>query len=118
MKEDQRLYHVIVENERGSDRRALMLKVDEPGQVNISEREYSAAVLLIADLCVRKKIQEKRDTVPFAVPVVRSSWHEHKHSSSSPPSLRGRRRRRRRTRTVYFPPRSIWIFRNDATPAT
>ncbi|RLU25619.1 hypothetical protein DMN91_001776 [Ooceraea biroi] len=32
VKEDQRLYHVIVENERGSDRRALMLKVNEPGQ--------------------------------------------------------------------------------------
>jgi len=37
VKEDQRLYHVIVENERGSDRRALMLKVDEPGQVNIAD---------------------------------------------------------------------------------
>lgn len=36
VKEDQRLYHVIVENDRGSDRRALMLKVDEPGQVNIT----------------------------------------------------------------------------------
>ncbi|XP_011869141.1 PREDICTED: kin of IRRE-like protein 2 isoform X2 [Vollenhovia emeryi] len=33
VKEDQRLYHVIVENDRGSDRRALMLKVDEPGQI-------------------------------------------------------------------------------------
>lgn len=33
VKEDQRLYHVIVENDRGSDRRALMLRVDEPGQV-------------------------------------------------------------------------------------
>ncbi|XP_011345495.1 kin of IRRE-like protein 2 isoform X2 [Ooceraea biroi] len=33
VKEDQRLYHVIVENERGSDRRALMLKVNEPGQI-------------------------------------------------------------------------------------
>lgn len=36
VKEDQRLYHVIVENDRGSDRRALMLKVDEPGQVIIT----------------------------------------------------------------------------------
>lgn len=36
VKEDQRLYHVIVENDRGSDRRALMLKVDEPGQVNVT----------------------------------------------------------------------------------
>lgn len=36
VKEDQRLYHVIVENDRGSDRRALMLKVDEPGQVNVA----------------------------------------------------------------------------------
>lgn len=36
VKEDQRLYHVIVENDRGSDRRALMLKVDEPGQVNLT----------------------------------------------------------------------------------
>jgi len=36
VKEDQRLYHVIVENDRGSDRRALMLKVDEPGQVNFT----------------------------------------------------------------------------------
>lgn len=35
VKEDQRLYHVIVENERGSDRRSLMLRVDEPGQVII-----------------------------------------------------------------------------------
>ncbi|XP_047365487.1 hemicentin-2 isoform X5 [Vespa velutina] len=33
VKEDQRLYHVIVENDRGSDRRALMLRVDEPGQI-------------------------------------------------------------------------------------
>lgn len=33
VKEDQRLYYVIVENDRGSDRRALMLRVDEPGQV-------------------------------------------------------------------------------------
>ncbi|XP_071862297.1 kin of IRRE-like protein 3 [Bombus fervidus] len=33
VKEDQRLYHVIVENDRGSDRRSLMLKVDEPGQI-------------------------------------------------------------------------------------
>lgn len=33
VKEDQRVYHVIVENDRGSDRRALMLRVDEPGQV-------------------------------------------------------------------------------------
>lgn len=33
-KEDQRLYRLIVENDRGSDRRALMLRVDEPGQVN------------------------------------------------------------------------------------
>lgn len=38
VKEDQRLYHVIVENDRGSDRRALMLKVDEPGQVNVASR--------------------------------------------------------------------------------
>jgi len=37
VKEDQRLYHVIVENDRGSDRRALMLKVDEPGQVNVAD---------------------------------------------------------------------------------
>lgn len=36
VKEDQRLYHVIVENDRGSDRRALMLRVDEPGQVIIT----------------------------------------------------------------------------------
>lgn len=36
VKEDQRLYHVIVENDRGSDRRALMLRVDEPGQVNVA----------------------------------------------------------------------------------
>lgn len=34
IREDQRLYHVIVENDRGSDRRVLMLRVDEPGQVN------------------------------------------------------------------------------------
>lgn len=33
VKEDQRLYHVIVENDRGSDRRSLMLRVEEPGQV-------------------------------------------------------------------------------------
>ncbi|XP_066601564.1 kin of IRRE-like protein 3 isoform X3 [Prorops nasuta] len=33
VKEDQRLYHVIVENDRGSDRRALMLRVDEPGRI-------------------------------------------------------------------------------------
>ncbi|XP_043482082.1 kin of IRRE-like protein 2 isoform X2 [Leptopilina heterotoma] len=33
IREDQRLYHVIVENERGSDRRVLMLRVDEPGQI-------------------------------------------------------------------------------------
>lgn len=33
VKLDQRLYYVIVENDRGSDRRALMLRVDEPGQV-------------------------------------------------------------------------------------
>ncbi|CAL7946544.1 unnamed protein product [Xylocopa violacea] len=33
VKEDQRLYHVIVENDRGSDRRSLMLRVDEPGQI-------------------------------------------------------------------------------------
>jgi len=39
VKEDQRLYHVIVENDRGSDRRALMLKVDEPGQVNLSQSQ-------------------------------------------------------------------------------
>ncbi|XP_043488099.1 hemicentin-1 isoform X1 [Polistes fuscatus] len=32
IKEDQRLYTVIVENDRGSDRRTLMLRVDEPGQ--------------------------------------------------------------------------------------
>ena len=36
VKEDQRLYNVIVENDRGSDRRALMLRVDEPGQVIIT----------------------------------------------------------------------------------
>lgn len=34
MKSDQRSYHVIVENDRGSDRRSLLLRVDEPGQVN------------------------------------------------------------------------------------
>lgn len=33
VKEDQRLYYVIVENDHGSDRRALMLRVDEPAQV-------------------------------------------------------------------------------------
>ncbi|XP_057318391.1 kin of IRRE-like protein 2 isoform X1 [Microplitis mediator] len=33
VKEDQRLYYVIVENDRGSDRRTLMLRVDEPGQI-------------------------------------------------------------------------------------
>ncbi|XP_012277027.1 hemicentin-2 [Orussus abietinus] len=33
VKEDQRLYNVIVENDRGSDRRALMLRVNEPGQI-------------------------------------------------------------------------------------
>ncbi|XP_063980627.1 nephrin-like isoform X1 [Diachasmimorpha longicaudata] len=32
-REDQRVYYVIVENERGSDRRALMLRVNEPGQI-------------------------------------------------------------------------------------
>ncbi|XP_034935070.1 kin of IRRE-like protein 2 [Chelonus insularis] len=33
VKEDQRLYYVIVENDRGSDRRALMLRVDDPDQI-------------------------------------------------------------------------------------
>lgn len=33
IKEDQRVYQVIVENDRGSDRRVLMLRVTEPGQV-------------------------------------------------------------------------------------
>ncbi|XP_015602883.1 kin of IRRE-like protein 2 [Cephus cinctus] len=33
MKEDQRLYNVIVENTHGMDRRALMLRVTEPGQI-------------------------------------------------------------------------------------
>jgi hypothetical protein len=47
VKEDQRLYHVIVENDRGSDRRALMLKVDEPGQVNFT------IVMLYKILCQR-----------------------------------------------------------------
>ncbi|XP_048513245.1 hemicentin-1 isoform X2 [Athalia rosae] len=32
-KRDERLYNVIVENDRGSDRRALMLRVTEPGQI-------------------------------------------------------------------------------------
>ncbi|XP_046434490.1 kin of IRRE-like protein 2 isoform X1 [Neodiprion fabricii] len=32
-KEDQRLYNVTVENDRGSDRRTLMLRVNEPGQI-------------------------------------------------------------------------------------
>lgn len=39
VKEDQRLYYVIVENDRGSDRRTLMLRVDEPGQVNYIKKK-------------------------------------------------------------------------------
>lgn len=36
VKEDQRLYYVIVENDHGSDRRSLMLRVDEPAQVRLA----------------------------------------------------------------------------------
>lgn len=46
VKEDQRLYHVIVENDRGSDRRALMLRVDEPGQVKHSRARRARNELL------------------------------------------------------------------------
>lgn len=46
-KEDQRLYRLIVENDRGSDRRALMLRVDEPGQVNYTEGQTSNAIFFI-----------------------------------------------------------------------
>lgn len=45
VKEDQRLYHVIVENDRGSDRRALLLKVDEPGQVNFTRARANIVVI-------------------------------------------------------------------------
>lgn len=54
VKEDQRLYHVIVENDRGSDRRALMLKVDEPGQVNFTiVMPRKVRIRVCVSVCVR-----------------------------------------------------------------
>ena len=51
-KEDQRLYYVIVENDHGSDRRALMLRVDEPAQVNNNNKKHKKFN------CSRTKINE------------------------------------------------------------
>ncbi|XP_044016181.1 kin of IRRE-like protein 2 isoform X2 [Aphidius gifuensis] len=55
VKQDQRLYYVIVENDRGSDRRALMLRVDEPGQIPLVIGAVAGftvlSVLIMAFIC-------------------------------------------------------------------
>ncbi|XP_043281902.1 kin of IRRE-like protein 2 isoform X3 [Venturia canescens] len=50
VKEDQRLYYVIVENDHGSDRRALMLRVDEPAQIPLVIA--SVAIFTVLSICI------------------------------------------------------------------
>ncbi|XP_020282906.1 hemicentin-2-like isoform X2 [Pseudomyrmex gracilis] len=71
VKEDQRLYHVIVENDRGSDRRVLMLRVDEPGQIPLVIGAVAGftvlAVLIMGFVCFLRSDSRccvARNTVP------------------------------------------------------
>lgn len=67
VKEDQRLYHVIVENDRGSDRRALMLRVDEPGSVIITI--FHVKQQIVHPTCFGQHILSRICSLTFGKPV-------------------------------------------------